>query len=152
MIPLVGRAAAFGHLREGWARALAGNVHLTLVTGEAGVGKTRLIKSFLDATTSKRRSIVLKGQCYELSPLVAYQPFVEVLRGALAEEMEAVEQVLAPVPDGGAGGSRPARPRAARPAAGPAGAGPPDARPRSGGACSPRSASSWRAWDSAAIR
>jgi len=99
LIPLVGRGPAFGLLREGWLRALAGKVHLTLVTGEAGVGKTRLIKSFLDATTSKRLSSVLKGQCYERSPLIAYQPFVEVLRGALAEETEVTEKVLARVPD-----------------------------------------------------
>src|SRR4029077_14024943 len=51
LIPLVGRGPAFGLLREGWQKALAGKVHFTLVTGEAGVGKTRLVKSFLDATT-----------------------------------------------------------------------------------------------------
>ncbi len=97
IIPLVGRAAALAHLREEWARALAGSVQLTLVAGERGIGKTRLIKSFLDATTSNRRCIVLKGRAYEHSPLVPYQPFLEVLRGALAEEVEAVEAVLAPV-------------------------------------------------------
>ncbi|HEV7503792.1 MAG TPA: BTAD domain-containing putative transcriptional regulator [Thermoanaerobaculia bacterium] len=99
LIPLVGRGPAFGLLREGWLRALAGKVHLTLVTGEAGAGKTRLIKSFLDATTSKRLSSVLKGQCYEQSPLIAYQPFVEVLRSVLAEETEVTEKVLSRVPD-----------------------------------------------------
>jgi DNA-binding SARP family transcriptional activator len=99
LIPLVGRGPAFGRLREGWLQTLAGRAHLTLVTGEAGIGKTRLIKSFLDATTSKRRSSVLKGQCYEMSPLTAYQPFVEVLRGALVEETEITEKVLAQVTD-----------------------------------------------------
>jgi DNA-binding SARP family transcriptional activator len=97
IIPLVGRGGAYSHLREGWARALAGSVQLTLIAGERGIGKTRLIKSFLDATTSSRRCIVLKGACYELSPLVPYQLFLQVLRGALAEEVEAVEEVLAPV-------------------------------------------------------
>jgi len=99
LIPLVGRGPTYGLLREGWLRVLAGKVHLTLVTGEVGVGKTRLIKSFLDATTSKRRSCVLKGQCCELSPLLAYQPFAEVLRGALTEETEVAEKVLAQVSD-----------------------------------------------------
>ncbi|HEX4962856.1 MAG TPA: BTAD domain-containing putative transcriptional regulator [Thermoanaerobaculia bacterium] len=93
LIPLVGRSAAYGVLREGWLQVLEGKVHLTLVTGEAGVGKTRLIKSFLDATTSKRRSSVLKGRCYELAPLLPYQPFAEMLRSALAEELETVTQV-----------------------------------------------------------
>ena len=83
LIPLVGRGPAFAQLREDRLRALGGNVHFTLVTGETGVGKTRLIRSFLDATTSSRRCTVLKGQCFEQAPLTAYQPFVEVLRSAL---------------------------------------------------------------------
>ncbi len=98
IIPLVGRGAAYNQLREGWTRTLAGTVHLTLVVGERGIGKTRLIKSFLDSTTSKRRCGVLKGRCYEMSPLVPYRPFLEVLRGALAEEAEGGTQVLTEVP------------------------------------------------------
>jgi DNA-binding SARP family transcriptional activator len=98
IIPLAGRAGAYVRLREGWSQALAGRLHLTVVTGERGIGKTRLIKSFLDVTTSKRHGGVLKGRCYELSPLRAYQPFVEVLRSALAEEAEGSGQVLARVP------------------------------------------------------
>ena len=98
IIPLVGRGVPYSQLREGWTRALAGTVHLTRVTGDRGIGKTWLIKSFLDATTSKRRCGVLKGRCYEMSPLVAYRPFIEALHGALVEEAEGVGQVLAPVP------------------------------------------------------
>ena len=97
IVPLVGRSGAYAQLQEGWTRALTGSVHLTLVCGERGIGKTRLIKSFLDATTAKRHCGVLKGRCYELSPLVPYRPFVEVLRGALAEEAEAAGQALARV-------------------------------------------------------
>jgi len=98
LIPLAGRGGAFNALREGWSRALAGTVHLTLVTGERGIGKTRLIKSFLDTTTSKRSYRVLKGQCYELTSLLPYRPFIEVLRGALMEEDESSGQLLAAVP------------------------------------------------------
>ncbi|HSU82511.1 MAG TPA: AAA family ATPase [Thermoanaerobaculia bacterium] len=98
IVPLVGRSGAYVQLREGWARALTGKVHLTVVAGEKGIGKTRLIKSFLDVTTSKRHCGVLKGRCYELSPLRAYWPFVEILRGALAEAAEGSGQVLGLVP------------------------------------------------------
>src|SRR6185295_11260994 len=98
LIPLVGRQETWERLQEDWRRVTEGGVHLTLVSGENGIGKTRLIKSFLDATTSKRRTTVLKGRGYELSPLVPYQPFVEVLRGALAEEAETAEQALAGIP------------------------------------------------------
>jgi DNA-binding SARP family transcriptional activator len=98
IIPLVGRGAAYSQLREEWTRALAGAVQLTLVTGEQGIGKTRLVKSFLDATTSRRRCGVLKGRCYEMSPLVPYRPFLDILRGVFAEEAEGVGEVLAPMP------------------------------------------------------
>ncbi len=98
LVPLAGRAGAYVQLREGWSRALAGKVQLTVVLGERGIGKTRLIKSFLDVTTSRRNCGVLKGRCCELSPLLPYRPFVEVLRGALAEEAEGSGQVLASVP------------------------------------------------------
>ncbi len=98
LIPLVGRRETWALLHEDWLRVTEGRVVFTLVSGENGIGKTRLIKSFLDATTSKRRTTVLKGRGYELSPLVPYQPFVEVLRSALVEETEAAEQALAAVP------------------------------------------------------
>jgi len=90
LIPFVGRSPALAQLREGWLRALAGNVHLTLVTGETGSGKTWLIRSFLDAATSSRHITVLKGRCDEQTPLTAYQPFVDVLRSLLS----APERVL----------------------------------------------------------
>ncbi|HSG40942.1 MAG TPA: BTAD domain-containing putative transcriptional regulator [Thermoanaerobaculia bacterium] len=99
LVPLVGRRAAYEVLREGWFRAQEGKVHFTLVRGEGGTGKTRLIKSFLDVTTSKRRATVLKGRCYELAPMMAYRPFLEVLLGAAAEETEATEQAFESIPD-----------------------------------------------------
>src|SRR4051812_9025337 len=94
LVPLAGRTGAYVRLLEGWSQALAGRVHLTVVTGARGIGKTRLIKTFLDVTTAKQTCGVLKGRCYELSPLQAYRPFVEVLRGALAEAAEGSGQVL----------------------------------------------------------
>ncbi|HTG32565.1 MAG TPA: AAA family ATPase [Thermoanaerobaculia bacterium] len=98
VIPMAGRGGAYGQLQEGWNRALAGTVHLTLVAGEPGIGKTRLIESFLDAATSERRRGVLAGRCHEMSPLVPYRPFLEILRGALAAEAEGGARALAQVP------------------------------------------------------
>jgi DNA-binding SARP family transcriptional activator len=91
LIPLVGRGAPYVFLREVWQRVLDGAAHLTLITGEAGIGKTRLIKSFLDAGTAQRRALVLKGRCYELESPVAFQPFAEVIRSALADPLEDLE-------------------------------------------------------------
>ena len=97
LIPLAGRGEGYEKLRDGWLRTLQGAMQFTLVLGEGGVGKTRLIKSFMDATTSTRRTSVLKGRCYDLAPLVPYQPFIEILRSALSEETELAEQSLATV-------------------------------------------------------
>jgi DNA-binding SARP family transcriptional activator len=90
LIPLVGRGDPYVFLREVWQRVLDGEAHLTLITGEAGIGKTRLIKSFLDAGTAQRRALVLKGRCYELESPVAFQPFAEVIRSALADQLDDV--------------------------------------------------------------
>ncbi|HTQ79393.1 MAG TPA: AAA family ATPase, partial [Thermoanaerobaculia bacterium] len=95
LVPLVGRRASWERLAAAWQRVLSGTAHLTLVEGEAGIGKTRLVKSFLDGTMSKRRSTILKGRCYELAPRLAFLPFREVLKNAAAEEPEVVERVLA---------------------------------------------------------
>lgn len=96
LVPLVGRRESYGFLREVWQRVLDGESHLTLVQGETGIGKTRLIKSFLDAGTSQRRAVVLKGRGYELASPVAYQPFAEVIRSAVTEELDLPERKLPP--------------------------------------------------------
>lgn len=98
LVPLAGRGGSLERIRDSWCRVLDGRVHLTLVTGEEGIGKTRLLKSFLDTTTSRRRATVLKGRCSELGPMIGYQPFVEVLRGAVADEAEKAEAALRAVP------------------------------------------------------
>ena len=97
LVPLAGRGDTSGKLRDSWARVLEGRAHLTLVTGEQGIGKTRVIKSFLDTTTSRRRAIVLKGRCYELGPVIGYQPFLELLRAAVTDEAERAEAALGAV-------------------------------------------------------
>lgn len=98
LIPLVGRAEGLKDLKRSWTEVLEGGARLTLVTGEAGIGKTRLIRSFLDAATSQRRAVVLTGRCYELSPRMAYLPFVEVLRCALTDDADIGWSVLETLP------------------------------------------------------
>lgn len=95
LVPLVGREHADAVLRDGWLRVLEGKVHLTLVTGEAGIGKTRLVNSFLDGVTSRRRTIVLQGRCEEMAPLRAYQPLVSALRTAFEDAADLAEPLTA---------------------------------------------------------
>ncbi|HEX6862437.1 MAG TPA: AAA family ATPase, partial [Thermoanaerobaculia bacterium] len=94
-VPLVGREHAEALLRDGWLHALEGQVHLTLVVGEAGIGKTRLVQSFLDGVTSRRRTIVLAGRCEEKGPLCGYHPLVEALRAVFEEATDLAEPLAA---------------------------------------------------------
>ncbi|GIG66782.1 ATP-binding protein [Phytomonospora endophytica] len=76
-----GRTAELAALRDSWSEA-AGGPSFALVSGEAGIGKSRLLAEFtagLDAGTR-----VLTGECLELGGL-PYAPFAAVVRGAVRE-------------------------------------------------------------------
>jgi DNA-binding SARP family transcriptional activator len=98
LVPLVGRAEPLALLRRCWERVLSGQGQLTVVTGEPGIGKTRLIKSFLDAATSRRRATVLKSCGGEPGPLIPFQMVAEILASAAADPTEAAEKALAEAP------------------------------------------------------
>lgn len=100
LIPLVGRRAAHQQLQGIWQQVQTGGGRLTLVTGETGVGKSRLIRSFVHAATPTRRAVVLQGQAYEAAPKTAYGPFAELVASALGDlipyEREALARDLRP--------------------------------------------------------
>jgi DNA-binding SARP family transcriptional activator/tetratricopeptide (TPR) repeat protein len=72
-----GRAAASARLHEAFARARSGERCVALVTGEAGIGKTRLLAEFAHAAQAAG-ALVLYGRCEE-EPATPYQPFAEAL-------------------------------------------------------------------------
>jgi predicted ATPase len=55
-----------------------------LVTGEAGIGKSRLVAE-TRARAAERGALVLQGQCFETDRALPYAPFVDLLRGASAD-------------------------------------------------------------------
>jgi ATP/maltotriose-dependent transcriptional regulator MalT len=70
----VGRTGALSELAE----AFAGQAVAVLVGGEAGIGKSRLVREFLDGITDAR---VLIGGCLELGEdAPSYAPFTAALR------------------------------------------------------------------------
>ncbi len=76
---LVGRAREVQALREHWRRALRGQSQLVLLSGEPGIGKTRLAsETMVGAQLSG--ALVMRGGCYELEATTPYLPFVEMLR------------------------------------------------------------------------
>jgi DNA-binding SARP family transcriptional activator len=79
--PFVGRKRELAVLAEAWGQAAAGARHVVVITGEAGIGKTRL------TTEAARRigheGLVLFGRC-DQEAIVPYQPVVEALDGLVA--------------------------------------------------------------------
>lgn len=98
LVPLVGRADALAVLRESWRRTLGGRTGLSLIEGKDGLGKTRLVRSFLGTVAAERRVRILKGRSHELAPPVAYGPIREILASAIAEEAHLAGSPLSGLP------------------------------------------------------
>lgn len=82
-LDLVGRDDELEHLRAVLARAREGVGTVVLVSGEPGIGKTRLLEAVLDEATRSGMLAAL-GRCYEGGGAPAFWPFVEVARGLQA--------------------------------------------------------------------
>lgn len=80
--PLVEREAEVADLRRSVDEAIGGRGSLVLITGQAGVGKTRLTQE-VDAEAERRGMRILVGHCVEQSDSIPYLPFVEILEEAL---------------------------------------------------------------------
>jgi predicted ATPase/class 3 adenylate cyclase len=78
----VGRERELGRLEEALHSALNGDGQIVLVTGEAGLGKSRLLHEFR-ARFANEKVQLLTGRCHSHGSSTAYLPFAEVLRGCL---------------------------------------------------------------------
>jgi class 3 adenylate cyclase/tetratricopeptide (TPR) repeat protein len=76
---LVGREDELDQLRHHLARAMESRGHLVLLSGEPGVGKTRLARTVMDEA-GRSGAVVLRGGCYEHEATTPYLPFVEAIR------------------------------------------------------------------------
>jgi DNA-binding SARP family transcriptional activator len=74
--PLVGRAAEQAHLAAAWSAAESGHAQLVLVTGEAGVGKTRLV----DELRAHAGAVTVEAGAYPAEGPLAYGLAVAWLR------------------------------------------------------------------------
>jgi predicted ATPase/DNA-binding SARP family transcriptional activator len=83
LLPLFGRRSERSWLLERWELARRGHSRLTLIRGEAGVGKTRLVEEIARAVAAEG-GVVLRGRCYEFSGPVPYQPIAAALKKYLA--------------------------------------------------------------------
>ncbi len=83
---LVGRDAELGQLLALLDAAADGQPVVTLISGDAGVGKTRLV-SELAARARERGFTVLSGRCAEIGDAVPYLPLADALRDATTGPM-----------------------------------------------------------------
>ncbi|MEW9555477.1 helix-turn-helix transcriptional regulator [Nonomuraea sp. NPDC050783] len=95
---LVGREEEAAALRAAYERARSGRPVTVLVSGEAGIGKSRLVSTAVRALPGD--PLVVSGGCLELGAEGApYVPFVAVLRELVRQHGR--EQVAAPLPPSG---------------------------------------------------
>jgi DNA-binding SARP family transcriptional activator len=92
--PFVGRAPALHRLRERLMRADEAGAGMVLLSGEAGVGKTRLLVEFA-AEVGREGAAVLWGGSGAHPRGLAYGPFAVALEGYAASRPEADRNELA---------------------------------------------------------
>ncbi|WP_030160621.1 LuxR family transcriptional regulator [Glycomyces sp. NRRL B-16210] len=83
-LPLFARDAELATLREALAAAKTGRPATVLVSGDAGVGKTRLLHEFTDSAGDGVRTVT--GHCLDTADsALPYLPFAEII-GSLARD------------------------------------------------------------------
>jgi DNA-binding SARP family transcriptional activator len=92
--PFVGRDSVLPHLCEYLSRADGGKGRVILVSGEAGVGKTRLVAE-LAGEARRRGASVLWGGSGAHANHLAYGPFAVALEGYVASRPDAERTDLA---------------------------------------------------------
>jgi DNA-binding CsgD family transcriptional regulator len=95
---LVGRTGQLAALRGVTASAAQGEPRIALISGDAGIGKTRLITEIV-ATGRADGFITATGGCLQLGEVsVAYAPLIEALRDLRAQLGDAdLDELLGPV-------------------------------------------------------
>jgi ABC-type oligopeptide transport system substrate-binding subunit len=82
---MVGRDRDLQQARTLWTNAASGQGQMLLVSGEPGIGKTRLVQTLMTQVQISGGRALL-GACYAEGG-VPYDPFAQILRGALEEDV-----------------------------------------------------------------
>jgi DNA-binding CsgD family transcriptional regulator len=76
---IAGRESELEMLHACFSRAEAGYGSLVLMSGEAGIGKTTLVRDLVHQA-AERGWMVLQGGCYDLTSTPPYGPWIEIIR------------------------------------------------------------------------
>jgi class 3 adenylate cyclase/predicted ATPase len=78
LTPLVGRATEVRLLEDRWAEAVAGRGQIVLINGEAGIGKSRLVRALTEHATEQRAWLTpCRGSPYHRD--TAFYPFIDLI-------------------------------------------------------------------------
>jgi DNA-binding CsgD family transcriptional regulator len=80
---LIARAFQIEALQSVLADVRGGRGHCVLVTGEAGVGKSRLLREFREGAVESG-VLAMQGNCLETDPALSFAPVVDALRRCLS--------------------------------------------------------------------
>lgn len=91
----VNRTEELTQFAQAWTSMTSGQGQAIWISGEAGVGKSRLVQECLDYA-KRQQAITIKGRCYEMEGALPYQPLIEAIRNSLSR---LPEEVLSQVPE-----------------------------------------------------
>jgi class 3 adenylate cyclase/ABC-type lipoprotein export system ATPase subunit len=80
--PVVGRERELAFLADAWQRAAHGNGHVVLISGDAGMGKSRLLEALAERVRDEPHRL-LRAQCSPYHANSVLYPFVQLLRHRL---------------------------------------------------------------------
>lgn len=80
--PIVGRERELAFLDDAWRRAVRGDGHLVLVSGEAGMGKSRLLEALAERVRDQPHRL-LRAQCSPYHRSSVLHPITQLLRRRL---------------------------------------------------------------------
>lgn len=94
--PLIGRETELGRLRAWLREAGRGHGRLVLLTGEAGIGKSRLLQEV--AIVAARQGVrILAGRAYEAEQILPFRPWIDALRaGRVLADLEGPSSQVLP--------------------------------------------------------
>jgi predicted ATPase/DNA-binding SARP family transcriptional activator len=91
---LVGREEQLVRLQRAFGQTRNGQRRVVFISGEPGIGKTRLSRDFTRWGEGTQQAIVLWGYCYEMGGLLPYQPIADAIgahiRTHSAEELRSI--------------------------------------------------------------
>ena len=94
----VGRQAELATLQQAFQRMRSGKAAVVSVEGESGVGKSTLVREFLDDLREREGAAVLAGRCYEQEsvPYKAFDALIDALTSYLRRLPQLVSASLMP--------------------------------------------------------